>query len=135
MIDPREPGEDRGFDEPETVRRAGMDYVSIPVGHKDVDDETFELLWDSHGRLRMPSNARTLRERQQGRGVTHPLAHPARKEEREKRTGGGLSGRLAKRRAKMGGALVCGETGYPQQHLSETPMPVKELKTTLLVVR
>ncbi len=46
MIDPREPGEDRGFDEPETVRRAGMDYVSIPVGHEDVDDETFELLWD-----------------------------------------------------------------------------------------
>ncbi len=24
------------------VRRAGMDYVNIPVGHEDIDDETFD---------------------------------------------------------------------------------------------
>ena len=42
VIDLREPGEDRGLDEPEGTRRAGMEYVSIPVGHEDVDDETFE---------------------------------------------------------------------------------------------
>ena len=42
VIDMREPEEDRGLDEPEVVRRAGMEYVNIPVGHEDVDDETFE---------------------------------------------------------------------------------------------
>lgn len=42
VIDLREPGEDRRLDEPEAARRAGMEYVNIPVGHEDVDDETFE---------------------------------------------------------------------------------------------
>ncbi len=42
VIDLRESEEDRGLDEPDAVRRAGMEYVSIPVGHEDVDDETFE---------------------------------------------------------------------------------------------
>ncbi len=41
-IDLREPGEDRGLDEPETVRRAGMEYANVPVSHEDVDDETFD---------------------------------------------------------------------------------------------
>jgi len=42
VIDLRGPGEDRGLDEPEAVRRAGMEYANVPVGHEDVDDETFE---------------------------------------------------------------------------------------------
>jgi len=42
VIDLREPGEDRGFDEPETVRRTGMEYVNVPVGHEDIRDETFD---------------------------------------------------------------------------------------------
>jgi uncharacterized protein (TIGR01244 family) len=42
VIDLRQPGEDRGLNEPEAVQRAGMEYVSIPVGHQDVDDGTFE---------------------------------------------------------------------------------------------
>ncbi len=42
VIDLREPGEDRGLDEPETVRRARMEYMNVPVGHEDIDDETFE---------------------------------------------------------------------------------------------
>lgn len=42
VIDLRAPEEPRGLDEPAVVRRAGMEYVNIPVGHEDVDDETFE---------------------------------------------------------------------------------------------
>ncbi len=42
VIDLRQPGEDRGLNEPETVQLAGMEYVNVPVGHEDVDDETFE---------------------------------------------------------------------------------------------
>ena len=42
VIDLRGPGEDRGLDEPEVVRRAGMEYANVPVGHEDVDGETFE---------------------------------------------------------------------------------------------
>lgn len=42
VIDLRGPGEDRGLDEPDTVRRAGMEYVNVPVGHEDVADETFD---------------------------------------------------------------------------------------------
>jgi protein tyrosine phosphatase (PTP) superfamily phosphohydrolase (DUF442 family) len=42
VVDMRAPEEDRGLDEPEIVRRSGMEYVSIPVGHETVEDETFE---------------------------------------------------------------------------------------------
>lgn len=42
VIDLRTLEEPRGFDEPETVGRAGMEYVSIPVGHEDIDDGTFD---------------------------------------------------------------------------------------------
>ncbi|MDQ3658752.1 MAG: protein tyrosine phosphatase family protein [Actinomycetota bacterium] len=42
VIDLREPGEDRGLNEPDTVRRSGMEYVNVPVNHADVDGETFE---------------------------------------------------------------------------------------------
>ncbi len=42
VIDLRTPGEPRGFDEPEIVGRAGMEYVSIPVGHEDIDDGAFD---------------------------------------------------------------------------------------------
>ena len=42
IIDLRATGEDRGLDEEEVVREAGMEYVNIPVGHETIDDETFE---------------------------------------------------------------------------------------------
>ncbi|HVF03017.1 MAG TPA: protein tyrosine phosphatase family protein [Rubrobacteraceae bacterium] len=42
VVDMRMPEEDRGLDEPEIVRWSGMEYVSIPVGHETVEDETFE---------------------------------------------------------------------------------------------
>lgn len=42
VIDLRESGEDRGLDEAEAVRHAGMEYINIPVGHENVDGETFE---------------------------------------------------------------------------------------------
>ena len=42
VVDLRTPEEDRGLDEPEAARQAGMEYVNIPVGNEDVEDETFE---------------------------------------------------------------------------------------------
>jgi protein tyrosine phosphatase (PTP) superfamily phosphohydrolase (DUF442 family) len=42
VIDLRTTGEERGLNEPGVVRRAGMEYVSIPVGHGDIDDGTFD---------------------------------------------------------------------------------------------
>lgn len=46
VIDLRTPEEDPGFDEPGVVRRMGMEYVNIPVGHGMIEDETFELFRD-----------------------------------------------------------------------------------------
>lgn len=42
VIDLRTSEEPRGFDEPEIVGRAGMEYANIPVGHEVVDAETFD---------------------------------------------------------------------------------------------
>ena len=42
VIDLRTTGEDRGFDEAEAVREAGMEYANIPVGHETIDEENFE---------------------------------------------------------------------------------------------
>ena len=42
VVDLRTPEEPRGLDEPEVVRRAGMEYTNIPVGHERVDDDAFE---------------------------------------------------------------------------------------------
>ncbi len=41
VVDLREAGEDRGLDEPGAVRRAGMAYVNVPVGHENVEEKTF----------------------------------------------------------------------------------------------
>ena len=43
VVDLRTPGETPRPDEwGKVVRRAGMEYVNIPVGHKNIDDETFD---------------------------------------------------------------------------------------------
>lgn len=42
VIDLRTLEEDRGLNEREATREVGMEYVSIPVGHETVEDETFE---------------------------------------------------------------------------------------------
>jgi protein tyrosine phosphatase (PTP) superfamily phosphohydrolase (DUF442 family) len=43
VVDLRTPGETPRPDEwGKVVRRAGMEYVNIPVGHKDIDNETFD---------------------------------------------------------------------------------------------
>ena len=43
MVDLRTPGETPRPDEwGKVVRRAGMEYVNIPVAHKNIDDETFD---------------------------------------------------------------------------------------------
>ena len=41
VIDLRTSEEDPGFDEPEVVQKAGMEYVNIPVGHETIEEETF----------------------------------------------------------------------------------------------
>lgn len=42
VLDLRTPAEDREFDEPEAVRRTGMEYVNLPVSPDALDDETFD---------------------------------------------------------------------------------------------
>ena len=43
VVDLRTPGETPRPDEwGKVVRRAGMEYVNIPVGHKDIDNVTFD---------------------------------------------------------------------------------------------
>ena len=43
VVDLRTPGEAPSPDEwGRVVRRAGMEYVNIPVAHKNIDDETFD---------------------------------------------------------------------------------------------
>ncbi len=42
VLDLRTPAEDRGFDEPDAVRRAGMEYVNLPVSPDALDDDTFD---------------------------------------------------------------------------------------------
>jgi len=43
VVDLRTPGETPRPDEwGMVVRQAGMEYVNIPVGHKDIDNETFD---------------------------------------------------------------------------------------------
>jgi len=47
VIDVREAMEPRPFKTPDTVVQAGLEYVSIPMGHGAVSDETFGRLLDA----------------------------------------------------------------------------------------
>ena len=47
VIDIREAMEPRTFKTPDTVVQAGLEYVSIPMGHGAVSDETFGRLLDA----------------------------------------------------------------------------------------
>ncbi len=42
VIDLRTAGEDRGLDEEDVVREAGMEYANLPMGHETVEDKTFD---------------------------------------------------------------------------------------------
>lgn len=42
VLDIRAPGEPRGYDERPLVEKAGLQYVSLPVGHGPLTDETFD---------------------------------------------------------------------------------------------
>lgn len=44
VLDCRDPMEPRPFSEPEEVKRAGMDYVVIPVGHTRGEDATLRRI-------------------------------------------------------------------------------------------
>jgi protein tyrosine phosphatase (PTP) superfamily phosphohydrolase (DUF442 family) len=102
VIDLRTFEEPRGFDEPEIVGQAGMEYVSIPVGHEDIDDGTFDRFRErmaDQGRRpvlvhcssanRVGALPRARRGQERGRGVRDCLA-----------------GRTAKRRAQASGAPI-----------------------------
>jgi uncharacterized protein (TIGR01244 family) len=45
ILDTREPGERRGYDEAAAVARAGMKYVNVPVG-STIDDTLFDRVRD-----------------------------------------------------------------------------------------
>jgi len=51
VIDVREAMEPRPFKTPDTVVQAGLEYVSIPMGHGAVSDETFGRLLDAARQL------------------------------------------------------------------------------------
>jgi len=42
VLDLRAPGEARPYDEPEVVRRLGLEYVNIPVTPESLTDQTFD---------------------------------------------------------------------------------------------
>jgi protein tyrosine phosphatase (PTP) superfamily phosphohydrolase (DUF442 family) len=42
VIDLREPGESRGFDEPEAVREGGMVYLNVPVAPAGLDQAAID---------------------------------------------------------------------------------------------
>lgn len=46
VIDLRTEAEDRGFDEPATVRAAGMKYVNLPVNAQSLGPETFSRFFE-----------------------------------------------------------------------------------------
>lgn len=46
VLDTRQPGEARGFDEPALVARLGMKYVNLPIVGSDIPDESFDRLRD-----------------------------------------------------------------------------------------
>ena len=44
VIDLRQVGEARDFDEPGVARAGGLDYVSVPMGYEDVADAIFDTV-------------------------------------------------------------------------------------------
>ncbi len=44
VVDNRDPMEPRPFDEPATVRAAGLEYISLPIVHGTVTTETMEQM-------------------------------------------------------------------------------------------
>ena len=57
VIDIRDPGEPRGFDEPAALATLGIDYINIPVGPTPLDDQLMEEILDA---LRRHTGATTL---------------------------------------------------------------------------
>lgn len=51
VLDIRDPMEPRPLDEPAAVRRAGMEYVNIPVSHAALSDETLGRVRDTVANL------------------------------------------------------------------------------------
>lgn len=49
VLDLRATGEDRGYDEAEAARRAGMEYVNLPVSPEDLGDGTFDRMRELMG--------------------------------------------------------------------------------------
>jgi len=51
VLDNRDPMEPRPFDEPTTVRAAGLEYMSLPIIHGAVTTETMKLMHQALKRL------------------------------------------------------------------------------------
>jgi protein tyrosine phosphatase (PTP) superfamily phosphohydrolase (DUF442 family) len=51
VIDNRDPMEPRPFDEPATVRAAGLEYISLPIVHGAVTTDTMKQMYQALKRL------------------------------------------------------------------------------------
>ena len=51
VLDNRDPMEPRPFDEPATVRAAGMEYINIPMGHGAVTIDTMKQMHEAVRKL------------------------------------------------------------------------------------
>jgi protein tyrosine phosphatase (PTP) superfamily phosphohydrolase (DUF442 family) len=51
VLDNRDPMEPRGFDEPATVRAAGLEYISLPIVHGAVTLDTMKRMHEMAKRL------------------------------------------------------------------------------------
>jgi uncharacterized protein (TIGR01244 family) len=54
VIDLREPGESRGFDEPEAVREGGMVYLNVPVAPASLDQAAIDRFLAAMGHAQRP---------------------------------------------------------------------------------
>ena len=51
VLDNRDPMEPRGFDEPTVVRKAGLEYISLPMAHGAITVGTMEQMHDTLRKL------------------------------------------------------------------------------------
>ena len=51
VVDNRDPKEPRPFDEPATVRAAGLEYVSLPIVHGAVTTDTMKRMYETLKKL------------------------------------------------------------------------------------
>ncbi len=79
VLDNRDPMEPRGFDEPVVVRKAGLEYISLPMAHGAV---TLGMMKQMHDALRRLSGRKALLHCSSGNRTAAALIPYLVKEER-----------------------------------------------------